>query len=157
MGYSFSANSLVSYAMGKGSPDEVKQVIRKAVVLCLGSVAIIVGVLAMIPRTILSIFTDNIEIIENSVPVLYVICGTSFLIGLGFVLFNSVSGTGNTKAALIIEALIFVAYVVLTYFLAIVWDTQIAEVWAVEFFYGGTIALSSWLFLKFAKWNKKAI
>jgi len=157
MGYSFSANSLVSYAMGKGSPEEVKHVIRKAIILCLGSVAVIVGILAMIPRTILSIFTDNTELIENSVPVLYVICGTSFLIGLGFVLFNSVSGTGNTKAALIIEASIFVAYVTLTYFLTIVWDTQIAEVWAVEFFYGGAIALSSWLFLKYYKWNKKEI
>ena len=157
MGYSFSANSLVSYSMGKGDPQEAKRVIRKAVLMCIGSVAIIVGILALIPRPVLSIFTDNTELIENSVPVLYVICGTSFLIGVGFVLFNSVSGTGNTKAALIIEASIFVAYVILTYMLTIVWKVSIAEVWAVEFFYGGAIALSSWLFLKYYRWNKKAI
>lgn len=157
MGYSFAANSLVSFTLGQGNPEEVVRVIRKSLIMCFVSVSLLVGIIFLIPRPILSIFTDNQQLINDSLPVLYIISGTSFLIGLGFVLFNSVSGTGNTKAALIIEASIFVVYVIMTYLLAIEWDASIAGVWAVEFLYGGAISLSSFLFLKYYTWSKKRV
>lgn len=157
MGYSFAGNSLVSYVIGRGHREEVSQVIRKTAFLCLASVAFIVALLLIIPSPILSIFTDNASLISDSLPVLYVIAGTSFFIGLGFVLFNAVSGTGSTRAALLIEAAVFLIYVAITYQLTIVWEVSIAEVWAVEFLYGGLIALAAGLFLKYYPWHKKII
>jgi len=157
MGYSFAGNSLVSYVIGRGQREEVSQVIRKTAFLCLASVAFIVTILLIIPSPILSIFTDNASLISDSLPVLYVIAGTSFFIGLGFVLFNAVSGTGSTRAALLIEAVVFLIYVGITYQLTIVWEVSIAEVWAVEFLYGGLIALAAGLFLKYYPWHKKII
>ncbi len=157
MGYSFSTNSLVSYVLGKNLQQEAVEVIKKALKLCFLSVAVMVGIIALFPRPVLSIFTDNQELINSSLPVLYVICGTSFFIGLGFVLFHSVSGTGSTKAALLIEAIIFIIYVVLTYYLAVIWQVGIAKVWAVEFLYGGLIALASFLYLRYYPWSRKHV
>ncbi|MFP4018800.1 MAG: MATE family efflux transporter [Bacteroidales bacterium] len=157
MGYSFAANSLVSYVIGKGEPKEATKVTRKAINLCLGSVAIMVIIILLFPMHILSVFTDNQELITATKPVLYVISGTSFFIGSGFVLFNTVSGTGNTKAAFLIEAAVFVIYVIVTYYLAVVLQSSIEAVWAVEFLYGGLIAGSSFLFLKYYPWQKKFI
>lgn len=157
MGYSFAANSLVSYVIGKGKPKEATQVTRKAINLCLGSVAIMVIIILLFPMQILSVFTDNHELITATKPVLYVISGTSFFIGSGFVLFNTVSGTGNTKAAFLIEAAVFVIYVIVTYYLAVVLQSSIEAVWAVEFLYGALIAGSSFLFLKYYPWQKKFI
>ena len=157
MGYSFATNSLVSFVIGKGAKEEAMKIVEKAIRMCFISVAIMVTLIAFFPTPVLSVFTDDPGLIQESIPVLYVICGTSFFIGLGFVLFHSVSGTGNTKAALLIEAVIFIIYVILTYHLAIVWEVSIEKVWAVEFVYGGLIALSSILFLKYYPWSKKII
>jgi putative MATE family efflux protein len=157
MGYSFASNSLVSFVIGKGKKEEVMEVVKKGIKLCIASVAIMVTLIALFPHTVLSIFTDNPELIKESLPVLYVICGTSFFIGLGFVLFHSVSGTGSTKAALIIEASVFVIYVILTYYLTIIWQVSIEKVWAVEFLYGGMIAISSIAFLKYYPWSRKIV
>ena len=157
MGYSFAGNSLVSYVIGQGKKEEVGRVVRNTATLCLLSVTGIVAVLLLIPTPILSIFTDDASLIRDSLPVLYVIAGTSFFIGLGFVLFNAVSGTGSTRAALLMEALIFVVYVALTYHLTIVWEVSIAGVWAVEFLYGGLIALSAGLFLRYYPWHRNIV
>jgi putative MATE family efflux protein len=157
MGYSFSANSLVSYVIGRKDLAQVRQVVSKAIRMCLISVAIMVVLIALFPTQVLTVFTDDQELIKACLPVLYVICGTSFFIGVGFVLFNSVSGTGNTKAALLIETVIFLIYVAVTYLLAIQWSASIEAVWAVEFLYGGAIALSSFLFLQYYPWHKKIV
>jgi len=157
MGYSFAGNSLVSYAIGQGRKEEVGRVVRKTATLCLLSVTGIVAILLLIPSPILSIFTDDASLIKDSLPVLYVIAGTSFFIGLGFVLFNAVSGTGSTRAALLIEALVFIIYVTLTYHLTVVWEVSIARVWAVEFLYGGLIALSAGLFLRYYPWQRNIV
>ena len=157
MGYSFAGNSLVSYVIGRGHPEQVLKVVQKTVSMCIFSVAGIVAVLLIIPKPILSIFTDDVELIQNSLPVLRVIAGTSFLIGLGFVLFNAVSGTGATRLALLIEAGVFVIYVAATYYLTIVWQVSIAGVWGVEFLYGGLIALLAGVFLKSYKWQNKKV
>ena len=157
MGYSFAGNSLVSYVIGQGRKEEVGRVVRKTATLCLLSVTGIVAVLLLIPSPILSIFTDDTSLIRDSLPVLYVIAGTSFFIGLGFVLFNAVSGTGSTLAALLMEVLVFVVYVTLTYYLTIVRGVSIATVWAVEFLYGGLIALSAGLFLRYYPWHRNTI
>jgi len=157
MGYSFAGNSLVSYVIGRGTPEQVAQVVSRTLKLCLFSVAGIVAILMILPQSILSIFTDDASLIRDSLPVLRVIAGTSFFIGMGFVLFNAVSGTGATRAALLIEAAVFVVYVAMTYQLTLVWKVSISGVWAVEFLYGGLIALSAGLFLKYFNWKKKAI
>jgi len=111
----------------------------------------------VIPQPILSLFTNDASLVRDSLPVLRVISGTSFFIGLGFVLFNAVSGTGATRAALWIEAVVFVIYVAMTYQLTLVWQVPISGVWAVEFLYGGLIALSAGMFLKHFNWKKKTI
>jgi len=157
MGYSFAGNSLVSYVIGRGNPEQVSQVVSRTVKLCIFSIAGVVAILMVIPQPILSLFTNDASLVRDSLPVLRVISGTSFFIGLGFVLFNAVSGTGATRAALWIEAVVFVIYVAMTYQLTLVWQVPISGVWAVEFLYGGLIALSAGMFLKHFNWKKKTI
>jgi Na+-driven multidrug efflux pump len=46
------------------------------------------------PQAILSIYTNNPELITNSIPVLQVVNTSAIALAFGFVLFNGVLGTG---------------------------------------------------------------
>jgi Na+-driven multidrug efflux pump len=157
MGFSFTANTLVSYVLGRKESHLVKTVISKTLKLCFLSIGIMVSLNLIFSKTILSVFSDDLSLIRNSEPVLYVISGAAFFIGAGFVFFNAVSGTGFTKYVFRAEGIIFGLYVIITYFLTIELGKSISLVWAVEFLYGALLILVSVLFFKFYPWNKKKV
>jgi len=157
LGFSFTTNSLVSYVLGRKQSYLVKEVVFKTLKLCFLSVAVMVALNLIFSRALLSVFSDNRALINDSAPVLYVISGAAFFIGAGFILFNAVSGTGHTKFAFRAEASIFVVYVALTYLLTIILKKSISFVWAVEFLYGALLILVSVLFFKYYKWTQKNV
>ena len=55
------------------------------------------------PNWILRIYTDMPDLISASLPSLFVLCSAYIFIVPGNVYFQSVSGTGNTRAAFILE------------------------------------------------------
>ena len=70
-------------------------------------------------------------------------------------LFEAVSGTGNTTNALILESVVLIAYTFSVWFFASYISTRVEWVWTSEFTYGTLIGLVSWLFMRFASWQRK--
>ena len=110
----------------------------------------------IIPVQVARIYTDDINFAYLVVPSIYVIClGTVFqVIGNGY--FEAVSGTGNTSAALYLEAAILVIYIVFIAIMTRVTD-KVQLVWTAEILYGGLLGAICYLYMKFANWNKKRI
>jgi hypothetical protein len=48
-------------------------------------------------------------------------------------------------------------YLSVTYVLAGILETSIAVVWTVEFIYGSSLALFSWLYLKYGNWRMASV
>ena len=67
--------------------------------------------MALFPNSVMRIYTDNSALIQSAVPAYYVMIFVYLVSVPANILFNTVSGTGNTRSALFIELIALVAYV----------------------------------------------
>jgi putative MATE family efflux protein len=156
-GFATATNTLVSYLIGQGKPNEVLALVMKIVLLCIGGVVIVVSFGLLFPRLLLSIYTNNAELIDMGVPVLYVISIAALFLAVGFILFNGVSGTGKTNVSLIIEVVVLTLYITYAYRAVYEFQASITIVWTTEFLYGIFLALFSYAYLRSGKWKKSRI
>ena len=153
--FAATANTLTSRIIGSGKSDEVMAMLRRVVtngVLCS---LVLVVIVAVIPRLVLQIYTDDIALASAAVPSVYVVCLATVLGAIGMTYFEAVSGTGNTTAALLLEVGVLVAYVVYVYVLTN--SSTIASVWTAEWFYNIVIGIISFFYIWKADWRRKKI
>jgi len=156
-GFSSAANTLVSYSIGRNNPGDVLPIIYKVLKLTLLGVIGLVIINIIFPELILIVYTNDKVLIANSLTSLYVVCFASLFIAVGFVFFSGVTGTGNTKVSLFIETFVIFIYVIATYIIVNLDNAKVEWVWIVEIIYGFVIALMSYLYLTFGKWQNKRI
>ena len=106
---------------------------------------------------IIHVYTYDKVIVEGCLKTLKVINVSMFFFCLAFILFNSVTGTGNTKASLLIEFLNIIIYLTSAIIIVKVFSPPIEIVWCAEFIYFGLLAAMSWYYLKYGNWREKQI
>lgn len=109
------------------------------------------------PNWILRIYTDMPDLISASLPSLFVLCSAYIFIVPGNVYFQSVSGTGNTRAAFILELMALVLYVVYVAIMIFYLRVDVAICWTTEHIYAIGILLFSAAYMKWGKWENKKI
>ena len=151
------ANTLTSRLIGEGKQNDVMPTVFKTIGQGLIAILPVLLCCLFIPHTVLSIYTDDLVLADASIPSLLVICCASIAMSFGIPLFEAVSGTGNTTNALILESVVLIAYTFSVWFFASYISTRVEWVWTSEFTYGTLIGLVSWLFMRFASWQRKKI
>jgi len=155
--FASAANTLVSQVIGEGNMNEVLPVIWRSVKLSFLSVLVLVGICIINPELVISIYTEELSLIAETKPVLYVIFGAALIFPIAITLFQGVSGTGNTFHAMLIEIFVLVCYLGGVYLLIAIFKLPISGVWTSEYFYAGFLGLISWLYLKFVNWKENKI
>ncbi len=148
MGFSSATNTLVSNLIGQGRSNELMTLIKKIVVLCFVTTLALTLLNLVQPRLLLSIFTNDGNLIEATLGSLYVICGSLLLFSITSVLLSSVSGTGNTLASLVIEVVTIVFYLFASWYVVKVLQLRIELVWCVEYVYFGLMGCLSLVYLR---------
>lgn len=156
-GFSNATNTLVSNLIGEGRSNEVLAMIKKIIWMSLGFTFILSFISFFIPEYLTSFYTNDVGLISRTVETLHVINFTMFFFCISFILFNGVTGTGNTRTSMVIEATNIVIYLSSAYFIAIILKSSLPVVWASEFIYFGFLGLFSYLYLKYGNWKKKKI
>jgi len=154
---SSTSSTLVSNTIGSGKSNEVIALIWKIARLAFSICFILALVLFLFPETILRIYTSDPELILASIPSLYVILLVLLTLSVGNVFFQSVSGTGNTRSALMIESFTLVVYVLWVWTMAIHLKAPLAVCWSAEWIYAFLLGLLSFLYFRYAKWQGKKI
>lgn len=95
------------------------------------------------------------DLISASLPSLFVLCSAYIFIVPGNVYFQSVSGTGNTRAAFILELMALVLYVVYVAIMIFYLRVDVAICWTTEHIYAIGILLFSAAYMKWGKWENK--
>ena len=154
--FATTTNTVVSRIIGEGHSDQVFNTILKILKNCLLCTIPIMVLVAVFPMQIVRIYTDDINLAQLVIPSIYVICAGTIFQGIGNAYFEAVSGTGNTTAALYLEAVILVIYI------AFIWamthlTTHVHWVWTAEILYGALLGIFCYIYMKFANWNKKRI
>ncbi|MFM7054178.1 MAG: MATE family efflux transporter [Bacteroidota bacterium] len=152
-GYAAATNSMVSNLIGQGRQNEVGMLVKRIIKLALATSSVIFLLMVISPSTILGISTSDDSIISQSMGCYYIISGAMFLFSISVILLSTVSGTGSTKAAMVIEVTNILIYLAYVYICAIVLKSSIEWVWFSEGFYWTLMGLFSYLYLKTGKWK----
>lgn len=157
MAFASTCGSLVSNLIGAGKHDYVHVTIWQHIRLAYVFVLSLVLVYALFPQFIISIFTDIPEIIVDGVPSLWVLC-TIYLISVpANIYFQSVSGTGNTQKAFLLEIVTLVIYVAYSYFIIVYLKLDVAYCWTNEHVYALFILLFSYYYMRNGNWRDTKI
>ena len=70
------------------------------------------------------------------------------------ILFSSISGTGNTRSALMLETITLVIYIGYVFIVAIAWQALVEICFTTEILYYVLLLVGSYIYLKKAKWQK---
>jgi putative MATE family efflux protein len=155
--FSSTTNTLVGNLMGARRIDEILPTIRKCVGFSYLSVLPLLLILAVIPGWILRIYTNQWDLIAAAVPSLLVMASSYILSTPGFVCFNAISGTGNTRSAMWIECGSLVVYMVYVFYVVVYKSADVAVCWTSEHVYGGMLLAISWWYLRKANWRAKKV
>ena len=150
-------STLVSRYLGEKKPHLVMPVIIKIIKFSSIIMALIIALAALFPRLIISVFTNDLSLIEATVPSYFIILGALFLFSMASILFNGVLGTANTIFALGIEAITLFVYLSFAWLIAVRLQLKIEYVWTSEFIYSTLTGLLSLWYLKKGNWRIKII
>jgi putative MATE family efflux protein len=154
---SATSNTLVSNIIGEGKITRVLPLIRHISLLSFLTTLSGVTLLCLFPHTILSIYTNDPHLITGSIPSLYVSSIALLISSIAGVTFNSLTGTGNTRPALLLETIVLILYTLYIYLTGIHLKLPIHICFGAEILYFTGILIGSILYLRFAPWQKKKI
>ncbi|GHV69146.1 MATE family efflux transporter [Bacteroidia bacterium] len=151
------SNTLTSRIIGEKKPEEVLSIVYKILRLSMLCIIPVLAFCIFFPSTILSIYTDDAELIRHAIPTLYVACLGAVSLCFGIIVFEAVSGTGNTMHALGMEFVILIFYTLAILVYANMEGARVEIVWLSETLYGGCMGLVSLLYMKRVHWSKKIV
>jgi len=143
------SNAQVSTLLGAESPAEIPRLLKRTAGIAF-SLTFLSGLFILFFRsTLLGLFNPNPELAELAAPTLAVLFIALNLFAVSHVLFNAVSGTGNTWRALRIESaciVLYLAYTVWTCFFLP--GIPLHIIWLAEIVYMVSIGLASFQFIR---------
>ena len=151
------ASTLVSNSIGAGKSNEVISLIWKIARLTITISLVVTLILFLFPEQILSIYTSDPELILASIPSLHVILGVLLTLSVGNIFFQSVSGTGNTRWALMIECFTLALYLFWIWFTTVHLKAPLVVCWFAELIYAFFLGLLSFIYFRYAKWQNKKL
>ena len=154
---STTANTLVSNLIGAGGVDHVMSLLGKIARMSFLIMVVCVGLCALFPHAILAVYTNEAALLEESVSSLYVVCAAMLIASVANIYFNGISGTGNTQAALFLEAFVLVFYAVYIVVVGMIVQAPVDICFTTELVYYSLMLIISLIYLKKAKWQDKKI
>lgn len=151
------ANTLVSNAIGAGGIRHVIPLIKKIARFSFLIMVGLVALCALFPRIPLSVYTSDILLIAESISSVHVICAAMLIASVANVVFNGISGTGNTRAALLLETITIVFYGSYIVLVGMWIKAPIEICFTIEIVYYTLLLACSCVYFKKAKWQNKKI
>ena len=150
-------SALVSTLMGRGEPKLVMPTVWQIVRMSYWAALPVMALMALFPSLVLHIYTGDQSLISASIASLWVMVAIYFTLIPSNMLFCAVSGTGNTRAAMLMELVALAVYVAAIWQIIIVHRPDIAVCWTVDHIYSIVLLLFTYLYLTKANWQNKKI
>ncbi len=150
-------NTMVSNMIGEGHKEQVIPFMKKVTGITLAIVLPMMVFTFAFPQLFARIYTDDAGLILACVPTLRVVSVAMMFCAVGSIIFNTISGTGNTRTAFVIEFFTLFFYLGYVYYTAIILRTSVEIVWMSEFVYWIIIGGFGLLYLMKGNWRRKEI
>ena len=151
-----SISSFLFMFVSAGKPEQVMGLCGRMIRICYYFVLPLGILIALFPELVLRIYTDNPDLIASSVSSLWVMLSSYLIAVPAFIFFFSVSGTGNTQTALLIDMVSIFVYVFYALWVGIRIHADVAVCWTTEHVYDLMI-LSAFFYLWKGNWRNKKL
>ena len=155
--FAATTSSLVSNLIGAQATSQVWSTCLKTIKMCYLFVIPIGIIILLAPATFLRIYTDDPQLIQATIPSLFVMMSAVLLSTPGSILFNAVSGTGNTRMALFMEFGTLTLYVLYIIYIVFYLQADVAICWTTEHAYWSILLILGFMYIKSGKWAGKKI
>lgn len=152
-GLSTTANTFTSNLLGQRKSSSIPFLLRRLVTIALVLVLLFAPFVFFAPQLLAQIYTNDAHLIHESSKIIWLVYITMFSFIPGVILNNTLSGTGDTKSAFVIELFSTLIYLAYTYLVAIYFGLPIVFIWGAEFIYWFFIGFFSYHRLKSRKWK----
>ena len=151
--YFAATNTLVSNLIGQGRAGEIKQLVKKVIIMSLTTSVLLLAISIPFSRNILSWINTNPLLVNDSLNSFYIVSTSMLLFSVSAILLSTVSGSGNTKVSMAIEGIAVGVYLLFIYLVTVKFHLSIETAWASEFIYWIMIGLLCWYHLSKTKWQ----
>lgn len=151
------ANALTSQLIGRDETEQVWPLLRHITRISYCIIIPLVLVCLLIPNQIALIYTEDAGLALASVPAMYVICVGALAQCFAIILFEAVSGTGNTLMAFLLELGVLVFYILYIVLTSNVLAMPIAVVWGAEIVYAVLLGIVCYVYLKRSRWQNHEV
>ena len=146
-------NTMISNLMGQKREADVIPAVTKIMYWSVGFCCVPVLLLNIFPEMFFSVFSQNTSFVREGIPVIRVVSLGMIFMSIANIWLNAVTGTGKTKANLMIEIVAISLYLMYTFYFMKVHYISLAVAWSNEFVYWSSIFICSFIFLKSGKWK----
>lgn len=156
-GFASATSSMVSNLIGQERAQEVKRMTGKIIILSFLTTLGVFCLSFLSPFWLLRLVTPDESLISDAIGTYYIVLGAMFIFSVGVMLLSTVSGTGNTRAAMVIELFNISIYLLYIYLCVFRYQSSIEVVWFSEIIYWVMMGTVSYLYLEFNRWKPKNI
>lgn len=151
-GYASAANSMVSNVIGQGRYNDIRTLVGRIIKLCLATTMVIALADYLSGTFLLNMTSGDAGLIRDALGSYHVILVAMVVFSIGVILLSAVSGSGNTRAAMIIEFINIGIYVLYVYFCTVS-DASIEIIWTAEITYWLLMGILSLIYFKLFRWK----
>ncbi len=152
-GLSTTANTFTSNLLGQNKSSSIPVLLQKLLTIAFVLVLLFAPFVIFVPKLLAQIYSDDPHLINEASKIIWLVYATMFTFVPGVILNNTLSGTGDTKSAFLIELVSTLIYLFYAYLVAIYLELPIIFIWGSELIYWMVIGYLSYLRLKSRKWK----
>lgn len=156
-GFSQAANSMVSNLIGQEKSSEVFPLLGRIIGLSMLISIVFTTICVLFPDLLFSLSTSDKTIMAESMGSFYIISVGTILFSVSMILLSAISGTGKTRAAMVIELINILVYVLYVVMFTVIIPSSVEVVWGAEIFYWLLMGVLSYLYLKGNYWRVKPV
>jgi putative MATE family efflux protein len=156
-GFAAASNSMVSNLIGQGLKHEVMPVIFRICKLSAGFILLFTIGLSFFPNLLLKLTTNDTQLIADSMQSFYIALAATVIFSVSMNLLSAISGTGDTRSALIIEISNITLYILYIFCFTILIKSTVEIVWLSEIIYWVSMGVWSYWYLRRGKWQQLVV
>ena len=155
--FSSTCSSVTSNLIGAARQEEVMPTIKRIIGMAYMFAIPLAILFSAFPQTFARIYTNIPSLYEAVAPSVWVFCTSLLFTVPGNILFQSVSGTGNTRKAFALEIGTLAVYLAYSAFVTLQLHLDVSLCWTTEHVYYILIGILSYSYIRKGKWAGKRV
>ncbi len=152
-GLGSACQTLISNLIGQDQANLVWATTKKIILMSVVLTLVFGVIIALFPDWLLSIVTDDMDLIVASRPILYLLIFILLICAISSPVYHAVSGTAAIKVSLLIQLVAVVAYLAGMYWVIFSIEGNLWQAWSAEFIYWLVLFVISVWFIRSGYWE----